>query len=65
MNFPFISDPWFYAAAIPAVFLMGLAKSGFGSGFGALAVPIMALSVTVPQAAAIFMPLLFAIDVQQ
>lgn len=62
MNFPFITDPWFYAAAIPAVFLMGLAKSGFGSGFGALAVPIMALSVTVPQAAAIFMPLLLAID---
>jgi uncharacterized membrane protein YfcA len=41
---------------------MGLAKSGFGSGFGALSVPIMALSVSVPQAAAIFMPLLLAID---
>jgi uncharacterized protein len=63
MNFPLITDPWFYAAAIPAVFLMGLAKSGFGSGFGALSVPIMALSVSVPQAAAIFMPLLLAIDV--
>ena len=62
MTWPLITDPWFYAAAIPAVFLMGLAKSGFGSGFGALAVPIMALSVTVPQAAAIFMPLLLAID---
>ena len=62
MTWPLITDPWFYAAAVPAVFLMGLAKSGFGSGFGALAVPIMALSVTVPQAAAIFMPLLLAID---
>lgn len=63
MNFPIIADPWFYAAAIPAVFLMGLSKSGFGAGFGALAVPLMALSVSVPQAAAIFMPLLLAMDV--
>lgn len=63
MTFPLITDPWFYAAAIPAVFLMGLSKSGFGAGFGALAVPLMALSVSVPQAAAIFMPLLLAMDV--
>lgn len=63
MTWPLITDPWFYAAAIPAVFLMGLSKSGFGAGFGALAVPIMALSVTVPQAAAIFMPLLLVMDV--
>jgi uncharacterized protein len=55
-------DPWFFAAAIPAVLLMGLSKSGFGSGFGSLAVPIMALSVPVPQAAAIFMPLLLVMD---
>lgn len=60
---PLIADPWFYAAAIPAVLLMGVSKSGFGAGFGALAVPIMALTVPVPQAAAIFMPILFAMDV--
>ena len=29
-----ITDPWFYAAAVPAVLLMGLSKSGFASGFG-------------------------------
>jgi uncharacterized protein len=57
-----ITDPYFYAAAIPAVLLMGLSKSGFGSGFGSLAVPIMALSVTVPQAAAIFIPILLVMD---
>ncbi|GIX23188.1 MAG: UPF0721 transmembrane protein [Caldimonas sp.] len=57
-----IDDPWFYAAAIPAVLLMGLSKSGFGSGFGSLAVPIMALSVPVPQAAAIMLPLLAVMD---
>lgn len=63
MSFPLITDPWFYAAAVPAVLLMGISKSGFGSGFGSLAVPLMALAVTVPQAAAIMMPILFVMDV--
>ena len=63
MSFPLITDPWFYAAAAPAVLLMGISKSGFGSGFGSLAVPLMAMAVPVPQAAAIFMPILFAMDV--
>lgn len=63
MNFPLITDPWFYAVAVPAVLLMGVSKSGFGSGFGSLAVPLMAMAVPVPQAAAIFMPILFAMDV--
>ncbi|HSI52806.1 sulfite exporter TauE/SafE family protein [Ideonella sp.] len=52
----------FYAIAIPAVVLMGLSKSGFGAGFGALAVPLMALVVPVPQAAAIMLPLLAVMD---
>ena len=38
--------------------LLGISKSGFGAGFGSLAVPMIALAVTVPQAAAILMPLL-------
>lgn len=62
MSFSPITDPWFYAVAIPAVLLMGISKSGFGSGFGAMAVPMMALAVTVPQAAAIMMPLLLIMD---
>ena len=57
-----ISDPWFYTVAIPAVLLMGISKSGFGSGFGSLAVPIMALAISVPKAAAIFMPILLVMD---
>ena len=57
-----ITDPGFYAVAVPAVLMMGLAKSGFGSGFGALATPLMALAIPVPQAAAIMLPLLLVMD---
>lgn len=57
-----ISDPAFYAVAVPAVLLTGISKSGFGGGFGALAVPLMALTVPVPQAAAIMLPLLCLMD---
>lgn len=58
----FITDPWFYAVAVPAVLLMGISKSGFLLGFGSLATPMLALTLPVPQAAAIMLPLLLAMD---
>jgi uncharacterized protein len=62
MALALITDPFFYAVAAPAVLLLGISKSGFGAGFGSLAVPMLALAVTVPQAAAILMPVLLLMD---
>lgn len=59
---PLIADPWFYAVAVPAVLITGISKSGFASGFGSLATPMIALTMPVPQAAAIMLPLLMAMD---
>lgn len=61
-DLPLITDAAFYAVAVPAVLMMGLSKSGFLGGFGSLAVPLMALAVPVPQAAAIMLPLLLVMD---
>ena len=57
-----MADPWFYGVAIPAVVILGISKSGFGSGLGSIAVPLMAMVVSVPAAAAILMPVLLVLD---
>ncbi|MBT8137672.1 MAG: sulfite exporter TauE/SafE family protein [Gammaproteobacteria bacterium] len=57
-----ITDPLFYLAAVPAVFLFGIAKGGFGGGLGVAAVPLMALVVSPVQAAGILLPLLCLMD---
>src|SRR4051794_39636516 len=57
-----IDDPLFYVAAVPAVVLLGLAKGGF-SGIGMLSLPLMALTVSPLQAAAIILPILVVQDV--
>ncbi|MBS8260986.1 sulfite exporter TauE/SafE family protein [Roseibium polysiphoniae] len=58
-----IADPYFYAAAIPAVILAGLSKGGFGGSMAMLAVPILALVISPIQAAGIMLPILVAMDV--
>jgi uncharacterized membrane protein YfcA len=57
-----VADPWFYAVAVPAVLLVGLSKSGFATGFGSLATPLLALTLPAPQAVAIMLPLLMVMD---
>ncbi|TKD25232.1 MAG: sulfite exporter TauE/SafE family protein, partial [Mesorhizobium sp.] len=56
-------DPWFYAAAIPAVILVGLSKGGFGGAVGFIGVPLMALAMPPVQAAAILLPILCLMDI--
>ncbi len=58
----FITDPWFYALALPAVAIVGFSKAGVGGGLGIMAVPMMALVVPPVQAAAVLMPLLLFMD---
>lgn len=58
-----ITDPWFYAVAVPAVLLYGISKGGFGGGLGVIAVPLMALVISPVQAAAILLPVLCAMDI--
>ena len=57
-----LHDPWFYAAAIPAMFFLGLSKGGFAS-IGILAVPILALVIPPVQAAGITLPVLILSDI--
>jgi len=57
-----ITDPWFYAVAIPAVLLFGISKGGFGGGLGTAAVPLMALVISPVRAAAILLPILCIMD---
>ncbi|CAD7041121.1 sulfite exporter TauE/SafE family protein [Pseudorhizobium endolithicum] len=58
-----ILDLAFFAAAIPAVLLVGLSKGGLGGAFALMGVPILALVVDPLQAAAIFLPILIVMDI--
>jgi uncharacterized membrane protein YfcA len=57
-----ITDPLFYAAAIPAVLLTGISKRGFGGAPGSIGVPLLALAVSPVQAAAVLLPVLRLMD---
>jgi len=52
----------FYPVAILAILLTGMAKGGFGTGAGGLAVPLMSIFIAPPEAAGIMLPILCAMD---
>lgn len=56
-----ISDPLFYALAIPAVVALGLSKGGF-AGIGQIGTPLLALVMPPLEAAAILLPIMLVQD---
>jgi len=58
-----ITDPWFYACAVVAVLIVGIAKGGLGGGVAIVGVPLMSLTIGPIQAAAIMLPILLLMDV--
>jgi uncharacterized protein len=56
-----ITDPVFYALAIPAVVALGLSKGGF-AGIGQMATPLLALVMPPLEAAAIMLPIMILQD---
>lgn len=57
-----LTDPAFYAVALPAVILVGLSKGGLGGAMALMGVPLMSLVMPPFQAAAILLPVLLAMD---
>ena len=53
----------FYAVAVVAILITGIAKGGFGQGSGGIAVPLMAIFIAPPEAAGIMLPILCAMDI--
>ena len=52
----------FWIAAVTAVLIVGIAKAGFGGGIGFVATPLIALTTSVADAAALLLPILIIID---
>ena len=57
-----ITDPLFYAIAIPVVLLSGISKTGIPGLFGGMAVPLLSLVIAPQRAAALMLPILCFID---
>jgi uncharacterized membrane protein YfcA len=53
---------YFWLAAVTAVLIVGIAKAGFGGGIGFVATPLIALTISVADAAALLLPILIIID---
>lgn len=57
-----ITDPLFYAVAVPALVVLGISKGGFGGGLGIIAVPSLSLVISPLQAVGIVLPILCLMD---
>lgn len=57
-----ITEPLFYAFAVPAVLALGLSKGGF-AGVGLLATPLVSIYLPPLEAAALILPILICQDV--
>jgi uncharacterized membrane protein YfcA len=57
-----ITDPIFYAVAVPVVLLSGISKTGIPGLFGGMAVPLLSLVIPPLQAAGLMLPILCLID---
>jgi hypothetical protein len=58
-----LDNPWFYVVAVPALLIAGISKGGFGGGLGIITVPLMAMTISPLEAAAIVAPLLCTMDI--
>lgn len=58
-----VATTWlFWLTAIVGVVLTGISKSGFAGGAGVVAVPLLALTIPVPVAVTLMLPLLIIMD---
>lgn len=53
----------FWFCAVVAVTLIGIAKAGFAGGVGVLAIPLLSITISVSDAAALLLPLLILTDI--
>jgi uncharacterized membrane protein YfcA len=52
----------FWVIAVVAVAILGIDKAGFGGGIGIVSTPLLALTIPVPEAAALMLPILLVAD---
>ncbi len=60
----YLLDPLFWLIAGLGVTITGISKSGLAGGAGVVAVPLLALILPVPMAAALMLPLLIVMDIK-
>jgi uncharacterized membrane protein YfcA len=58
-----VTDPYFYALAVPVVLLYGMGKGGLGPAVGAISIPVLSFVIHPVQAAAILLPILCVMDI--